>query len=238
MKKEAYVYIHTRLDNNEVFYVGIGRLKDYKRAYQTKKSRNPFWHNIVKKTKYEVSIVADNLQWEEACRLEILLIKKYGRKDLHTGTLVNLTDGGDGNKGMSKEQKDKISNSLKGRVQTDETKLKRSNTLKEVWKNQDLIELKRKQTKELNILGVIGTKGKPSLKKGVPLSQEQKDKISNSLSEYYKANKPHNFKKIDEKIQHQILNDFKNGIKKFALHKRYNLDRKIIERILKNENQQ
>ena len=238
MKKEAYVYIHTRLDNNEVFYVGIGRLKNYKRAYQTKKSRNPFWHNIVKKTKYEVSIVADGLQWEEACRLEISLIKKYGRKDLHSGTLVNLTDGGDGNKGMSQEQKDKISNSLKGRVQTDETKLKRSNTLKEVWKNQDLIELKRKQTKELNMLGIIGTKGKPSLKKGVPISQEQKDKISNKLSEYYKTNKPHNFKIIDEKIQYQILNDFKNGINKFALHKRYNLSRTIIERILKNENQQ
>ena len=72
-----------------------------------------------------MSIVADNLQWEEACRLEILLIKKYGRKDLHTGTLVNLTDGGDGHKGMSQSTKDKISNSLKGkRVQTFEMELK------------------------------------------------------------------------------------------------------------------
>ena len=238
MKKEAYVYIHTRLDNNEVFYVGIGRLKDYKRAYQTKKSRNPFWHNIVKKTKYEVSIVADNLQWEEACRLEILLIKKYGRKDLHTGTLINLTDGGDGHKGMSQSTKDKISNSLKGKIQSKETRLKRSQALKETWKSEDLRQLKREQTTELIKLGLIGTKGIPSKKKGIPLTQEQKDKTSKGLLEYYKTHKPHNFKIIDEKIQHQILNDFKNGIKKFALHKRYNLDRKIIERILKNENQQ
>ena len=34
----AYVYKHTRLDNNEIFYIGIGsHLDNYKRAYITYK---------------------------------------------------------------------------------------------------------------------------------------------------------------------------------------------------------
>lgn len=236
MKKEAYVYTHTRLDNNEIFYVGIGVTKSYKRAYETNKSRNIFWKNIANKTKFKVKIVADNLDWSDACELETLLISEFGRKDLGLGSLVNLTDGGDGNVGMCQEQKDKISKSLRGKIQSDETKRKRSDTLKEVWKNQELRDLKRKQTTELNRLGTIGTKGKTSLKKGVPLSKEQKDKLSKSLTEYYKTNKPHNYKEIDKEIKNKILEDFKNGIKKFQLHKKYNLCRTIIERIVKNEN--
>ena len=47
----AYVYKHIRLDNNEIFYVGIGNDNNYKRAYQ-KISRNIFWKRVVNKTKY------------------------------------------------------------------------------------------------------------------------------------------------------------------------------------------
>lgn len=118
MEKQAYLYSHTRLDTNEVFYIGIGISKNYKRAYQSDKSRNIFWKNIVNKAKYEVKIIADNLNWQEACELEIKLIKQIGRKDLGLGTLVNLTDGGDGNIGMSQVTKDKISNSLRGKIQS------------------------------------------------------------------------------------------------------------------------
>jgi F-type H+-transporting ATPase subunit b len=34
---------------------------------------------------------------ETADKMEIYYIKKYGRRDLNEGTLLNLTDGGDGN---------------------------------------------------------------------------------------------------------------------------------------------
>jgi hypothetical protein len=86
----AIVYRHRRLDTNEIFYVGIGKKES--RAYQ-KRSRNQFWKNIIDKTNYEVEIIARDLSYNDACELEILLIREYGRRDLGLGNLVNLTDG-------------------------------------------------------------------------------------------------------------------------------------------------
>lgn len=113
----AYVYGHLRLDKHEIFYIGIGHNKDkkYERAY-LKAKRNNFWLNIINKTKHKVIILVDNLTWEEACKKEIELISLYGRRDLGLGTLVNLTNGGDG---------------TDGRIVGDKTKLKISQTLKE-----------------------------------------------------------------------------------------------------------
>ena len=89
----AIVYRHIRLDKNEVFYIGIGR--DEKRAYN-KNSRNNYWKHIVSKTNYEIEILFDDLTWGQACEKEKEFIKLYGRKDLGTGTLVNMMDGGEG----------------------------------------------------------------------------------------------------------------------------------------------
>ena len=96
MKRNTVVYIHRRKDTGEVFYVGIGnryrpKCKDY---------RNNYWWNILNKHGYTVEIVKTDLTWDEACEEEIRLIKHYGRKDLGLGTLVNMTDGGDGAKGV------------------------------------------------------------------------------------------------------------------------------------------
>lgn len=119
----ALVYRHRRLDTNEIFYIGIG--KDMKRPFD-KVGRNIFWKKVTNKTKYEVEILIDNIDYEEAKELEILLIKEYGRRDLGLGTLVNLTDGGEGLLGFkpSQETKNKISNSLKGNIISEETRKK------------------------------------------------------------------------------------------------------------------
>ncbi len=98
----SYVYIHTRLDTNEIFYVGVGTHArgPYKRANETS-NRNKWWRNIVRKVGYSIQIVFDNLTYDQARIEEINLIKKYGRKDLGTGTLVNMTHGGDGSFGRA-----------------------------------------------------------------------------------------------------------------------------------------
>lgn len=93
----AYVYRHIRLDKNEPFYVGIGSDIDYKRAY-SKSGRTHFWLAVSKKG-YEVEILLEDLTWEQACEKEKEFIRLYGRKDLNTGCLVNMTDGGDGSLG-------------------------------------------------------------------------------------------------------------------------------------------
>lgn len=123
----AIVYSHTRLDNDTIFYIGIGN--EYKRAY-SKHSRNSYWNNIVSKTDYKVTILFENLTWAEACKKEVELISLYGRKDLKKGLLANLTDGGDGVKGHSKETIDKITKFHKGRIHSEEEKLKRINSRK------------------------------------------------------------------------------------------------------------
>jgi hypothetical protein len=126
-----------RLDKNEVFYIGIGSDEEgeYKRAF-SKHNRSFHWKNITIKTDYQVEIILDDLTWEEACLKEIEFIKLYGRKDLNEGTLINLTDGGDGALGLifSETHKKKIGESNKGKhsdyIFTEEHKKKLSDSLK------------------------------------------------------------------------------------------------------------
>ena len=123
--KKAYVYTHTRLDTNEVFYVGISTQDNYRRASRTAQ-RSDFWKNVIKKTGWRVDIVFDNLTWEEACDKEKELISLYGRKDLGVGTLVNHTNGGDGSYGRvySNETRIKMGLNRKGKRCTEEHKEK------------------------------------------------------------------------------------------------------------------
>jgi len=102
-----YIYLHKRIDNDEIFYVGRGKIYSneasikyikskipYRRAY-AKDNRNKKWHEVIKETKYIVIILFDNLEFKEACNLETELINFHGRKDLNLGTLTNRTDGGE-----------------------------------------------------------------------------------------------------------------------------------------------
>lgn len=83
-----YVYIHKRADDGQVFYVGKGN--GY-RAWS--KSRNKWWHRVVKKYGHTVEIVKEYPTEQEAHAAEIELIAFYR---LSGALLVNLTDGGEG----------------------------------------------------------------------------------------------------------------------------------------------
>lgn len=111
----AVVYIHRRKDIEDpflnVFYVGIGSFKS--RAF-SKYNRNIFWHNIVKKHKYLVEITHKDILIEEAYAIEKYLISFYGRHDLGTGKLANMTDGGEGIMNASEETRKKMSESRLG----------------------------------------------------------------------------------------------------------------------------
>jgi predicted GIY-YIG superfamily endonuclease len=89
---DKVVYLHRRKLDNKVFYVGIGNKK---RPYDFS-NRNNFWNNYVKKYgKPFVEIYKNNLTKEDACKIEIDLIKKYGRRCNGSGHLVNLSIGGE-----------------------------------------------------------------------------------------------------------------------------------------------
>lgn len=127
----AIVYKHTK-PNGEIFYIGIGVVK--KRAY-SKHGRNRYWHNTVNKNGYDVDIICNDVDYDTAKQIESYLIRYYGRKDLGLGSLVNLTDGGEGCENMSVKEKEKRSKRLANYnknkkdysfTQTEEYKLKMS----------------------------------------------------------------------------------------------------------------
>lgn len=100
--EKYYLYRHIRHDKNEPFYIGVGNIvkdteKDsikYKRAY-SKVGRNQFWKRIVNKTVYSVEILLISDNKDFILIKEVEFIKLYGRRDKKSGTLCNLTDGGE-----------------------------------------------------------------------------------------------------------------------------------------------
>jgi hypothetical protein len=119
----AVVYLHKTLDTDVIFYVGIGKTK--KRAF-SKSTRNALWSNIVSKHEYIVEVLYEDISWEEACIHEKRLIKEFGRRDIGTGCLANMTDGGDGAANLSAESRKKISVTSTGRVKSLECRSKLS----------------------------------------------------------------------------------------------------------------
>lgn len=91
----AYLYRHIRLDTNLPFYIGIGSGASFRRAHRSD-GRSKFWRSVKNKTKIRVEIIMENLSWEEACEKEKEFIALYGVRSNCTGSLVNLTMGGEG----------------------------------------------------------------------------------------------------------------------------------------------
>lgn len=148
----AYLYRHIRLDKNEPFYIGIGSdsNNEYKRA-NTHKNRNKHWNNIVAKTDYRVDILCDDMTWEEVIKKEIEFIALYGRTDLKTGTLCNLTGGGQGAFGVivSESRRKQISERCKGRKMSFEQRLEfNKNYLKRDLLDSDVERMKHRIKKE------------------------------------------------------------------------------------------
>ena len=141
----AYVYQHIRLDTNEVFYIGIGKNKC--RAY-SKSDRNKHWHHIVNKVGYSAQIIFEEITWEEAIVKEKELIEYYGRRDKGSGTLVNMTDGGEGIPGFkhSKESMSKIINS-EGFKNRRLVQVCKGKTYEEFYGEEKAKEIKERQSK-------------------------------------------------------------------------------------------
>jgi hypothetical protein len=186
MNYYVYAYLRSKTSKTETegtpYYIGKGTKR---RAYA--KHYCP-----VPNDRTKIQFIETNLTEQEAHHLEIKLIAEYGRKDNGTGILHNLTNGGEGTSGVKRipwnkgrtgvyteKQLSAMSESAKKRPQQSaETQLKKSVTMagrtsKKKGRTGEYFHTEeRKQKIALSKIG----------KKRGPMSQDQKDKISISLT--------------------------------------------------------
>jgi NUMOD3 motif len=148
MLDQFYCYVYH--DENRVpIYVGKG--SKYRANTHKGKSTNRRLHNKLKKMQREgkepvVTItVVENEQ--AAFTQEARLIAQYGRADLNTGTLYNLSDGGEGSSGRqnSPTHRAKISAANTGKIHTPEARarMKHARSLDSMEIRKRRIELSR-----------------------------------------------------------------------------------------------
>lgn len=118
--EKYYVYLHINKINNKV-YVGITKKVPedrWKRGYKF----NPHFSNAILKygwSNFEHIVLFSNLEKRVACRLEVLLIKRYRRNN----RCYNISDGGE-SPSSTMEVRLKISKALKGKPKSEEHKRK------------------------------------------------------------------------------------------------------------------
>ena len=99
-----YTYLYLREDGTP-YYVGKGKGK---RAFYG------LTHRVKPPKSRERILLQEFPSEDDAFAAEMFLIAYYGRKDLGTGCLHNLTDGGEGNANRSEETLKKMSAAKKG----------------------------------------------------------------------------------------------------------------------------
>jgi hypothetical protein len=210
----CYIYLHIRLDTNEIFYVGRGTVSNkasgkchkntFSRAY-VKHDHNKYWMRITEKTPWRVEIVEDYLSWDKSIDMEIHYIKFYGRKDINEGSLVNFTDGGEGSIGvisseLSKETQRKRMSSEQNPMKKNINKQKQSVRMKNNNPMKNL-ETQKKVSDAHKLLWLDGTDNHP--RKNKPREDVRLRNITNNP-----MNNPETIEKIRSSA---LLRDNKGG---------------------------
>ena len=160
-----YTYAYLREDKTP-YYIGKGKGN---RIYSTNKRIKP------PKDKSRIIFLKQNLTEQEAFKHEIYMIDVFGRKDLGTGILVNMTNGGEGISNPSEETIRKIVESNKRRIVSEETRRKIG------YANKNPSEETRRKIIESNKSRIVSeeTKRKMSESGKVKIfSEEHKRKLS------------------------------------------------------------
>ena len=162
-----YTYAYLREDKTP-YYIGKGKGD---RIYSKQKYIKP------PKDKSRIIYLKQNLTEEEAFRHEIYMIDVFGRKDLGTGILQNLTDGGEGSSGAvrSDEYRRKLSNTNKGRNVSEKTRKK----ISESTKGKSRSEEHRKNIGKANKNKIVSEETRKKISEagtGRPCSEETRRK--------------------------------------------------------------
>jgi hypothetical protein len=125
-----YVYVYFRIDNVSPCYVGKGKGRRWLDHERMPNHYNKHLASLIKKAGGELPKVKirAGLTNAQACEIEVALIKAIGRRDLGTGPLVNMTNGGDGKVGYvtPPETREKIRQSNTGKTASAQTRARMS----------------------------------------------------------------------------------------------------------------
>lgn len=120
-----YVYAYLRKSDGTPYYIGKGKGN---RAFR------PHTFVSVPDDRTKIVFLEENLEENRALELEIEYIKKYGRRNIGTGILHNLTDGGESTRGMkqSDHQKKVVGDMFRGKPKSNKHKM----NLSKAWKRR------------------------------------------------------------------------------------------------------
>ena len=182
-----HIYIITNMVNGKK-YVGLtNSLSKRWNKHKNAKGSAPALHSAIKKygiENFDFVHYASAFGPDAAKTIEIAVITEYNTQ-VPNG--YNLTAGGDGTLEPSSGLRKKMSDSHKGKVQSEETKLKRSESLKKAY-----------------------AEGRRAPRSGWTLSDETKAKLSDSK----KGNKNPMYGKTLSKEHSQKISEATRGVKK------------------------
>jgi hypothetical protein len=199
-----YTYAYLREDRTP-YYIGKG---EGRRVYNKNKGHIP------PKDKSRIIFLKQNLTEAEAFKHEIYMIAVLGRKDLGTGILRNMSDGGEGPSGAVRSEKFKrnLSEVNKGKTLSEEHKKSLFEGRSNYTFTDEVREKIRNTLKEKNI--------KPPSRKGVKHKEEYFNKVCKKLykivrpdGKIYITNRLKNFCKINNLVCSCMCN-VANGIHK------------------------
>jgi len=239
MNNQFYVYVYlnplkqgkfTYMENGfgidfdyEPFYIGKG--KDYRlfsHLYESFDLKNfNYKVNTIRyiwKKEEEPIIykIYDNLNEKNSHELEKVLIKIIGREDKNLGSLLNLTDGGDGTANPSNETRKKLGNSTRGKTYEEIHGIEKA---KELKKERSFSSKGRIRSPETTFLQSQSMKGKSSNKKGKTFEELYGKEKANELKENQRNSVINTFRNKTENEKQETIEKIKETKKNRSLEK-------------------
>lgn len=146
MQKPGKFYVYVYLDPRpgkglQPIYVGKGTVDLDRASYHwERRCVNPFLQSVLDKIRAaglvpQITIAAYMEDEDEAFAMERDLIAQYGRRDLRTGSLCNLTEGGQGTAGL-KYSEERLRKKRK-QCSTPEWREMMTKIIKQAWQNPE-----------------------------------------------------------------------------------------------------
>jgi hypothetical protein len=173
MSKQFYAYLYSDIDGTPL-YAGKGHGR---RAWRHVSNKNHLSNLLRKRQRNGVCLIPKlyNVESKElALLVEEELIDLYGRRDLGTGSLLNLTDGGQGQSGLVQSEY-KICRLIECRTGENNHRFGTtwSEEIREKMKNRIPSNKGKTLSEEWRAKMSVAKKGKPPHNKGVKYSSEK-----------------------------------------------------------------